>query len=116
MQEQEASDQIHNDETIHYIAWQPGLGTVNGMSFEVATTGDVVTDQFYTILFDSTFLEAPVFLADMQTTDGKDIAALRWQNRDPYGIEVKIEEEKSRDAETAHTTETVGYMAFSVEN
>jgi hypothetical protein len=76
----------------------------------------VVTDQFSPISFGLTFPEAPRFLADMQTTDGKDTAAVRWQNRDPDGIEVKIDEEKSRNAETAHTTEVVGYMAFSVEN
>jgi hypothetical protein len=116
MQEQEANAQHHYDETIHYIAWEPGLGTVNGLCFEVATTGDVVTDQFSPISFGLTFPEAPRFLADMQTTDGKDTAAVRWQNRDPDGIEVKIDEEKSRNAETAHTTEVVGYMAFSVEN
>jgi hypothetical protein len=39
---------------------------------------------------------------------------VRWQNRDPYGIEVKIEEEKSFDDETTHTTEVVGYMVFSL--
>jgi len=116
MQEQEANVQSHNDETIHYIAWQPGFGTVNGLSFEVATTGDVVTDQFSPILFDSPFLQGPRFLADMQTTNGIDTAAVRWQNRDPDGIEVKIEEEKSLNVETAHITEVIGYMAFSVEN
>jgi hypothetical protein len=52
----------------------------------------------------------------MQTTDDEDPAAVRWQNRDLYGVEVKVEEEQSRDGETRHTTEVVGYMAFSVEN
>ena len=115
MQQQERADQEHSTETIYYIAWQPGLGTVNGLlSFEVATTADEVTDQFYPISFSGTFLEAPMFLADMQTTDGKDTAAVRWQNRDANGVEVKIEEEQSRNQETAHTTEVVGYMAFTV--
>jgi hypothetical protein len=49
----------------------------------------------------------------MQTADGGDASAVRWQNRDQYGIEVKIEEEQSKDSETNHTTEAVGYMAFS---
>jgi hypothetical protein len=115
MQEQEANVQSHAVETIHYIAWEPGLGTVNGLSFEVATTDNAVTHQFSLISFDATFAEAPRFFADMQTTNGTDPAAVRWQNRDLYGIEVKIEEEKSLDEETNHITEVVGYMAFSAE-
>ena len=114
MQEQGANVQRHGVETINYIAWEPGLGTANGLSFEVGTTGNVVTDQFYPISFSSTFQQAPRFLADMQTTNGEDTAAMRWQNRDPYEIEVKIEEDQSFDQETDHITEVVGYMAFSL--
>jgi hypothetical protein len=51
MQKQERNVQEHGTETIYYIAWQPGLGAVNGVSFEVDTTGDEVTDQFYPIWF-----------------------------------------------------------------
>ena len=117
MQEQEANvEQSHNVETIHYIAWEPAMGTVNDLSFEVATTGDEVTDQLYPISFSTTFLEGPRFFADMQTTDGTDTAAMRWQNKNPYGIEVKIEEETSFDSETTHVTEVVGYMAFSASS
>lgn len=115
MQEQERNDQSHSVETIHYIAWEPGSGTVNGLYFEVATTGNVVTEQFYRISFGSMITEEPRFLADMQTTNGVDPAVVRWQNRDPYGIEVKIEEERSLDSETTHAAEVVGYMAFSGE-
>jgi subtilisin family serine protease len=115
MQKQERNVQEHGTETIYYIAWQPGIGTVNGVSFEVDTTGDEVTDQFYPIWFSGTFLEAPMFLADLQTTNGNDNAAVRWQNRDTDGVEVKIDEEKSRDGETRHKNEVVGYMVFSVE-
>jgi low affinity Fe/Cu permease len=56
-----------------------------------------------------------MFLADLQTTNGNDNAAVRWQNRDTDGVEVKIDEEKSRDGETRHKNEVVGYMVFSVE-
>jgi len=51
----------------------------------------------------------------MQTTDGTDTAALRWQSRDLFGVEVKAEEERSLDSETGHTTEVVGYVVFSVD-
>jgi hypothetical protein len=116
MQEQDANVQSHSVETIHYIAWEPGSGTVNGLSFEVATTGNAITHQFQWITFGSAFTEAPSFLTDMQTTNGGDASAVRWYDRNPYGIKVKIEEEKSFDSETNHCTEVVGYMAFSASS
>jgi hypothetical protein len=116
MQEQEANVQSHGYEAIHYIAWEPGSGTVNGLEFEVATTGDTITHEFSQIVFGDPFREDPKFLADMQTTDGADPAAVRWDERNPDTIKVRIDEEASSDSETNHTTEVVGYMSFSVEN
>jgi hypothetical protein len=52
----------------------------------------------------------------MQTTDGGNTAAVRWQNKQATGVEVKVEEEQSRDTETNHTTEVIGYMVFGAQN
>lgn len=52
----------------------------------------------------------------MQTTDGGNTAAVRWQKKQATGIEVKGEEEQSRDVETNHTTEVIGYMVFEAQN
>jgi len=39
---------------------------------------------------------------------------LHWQNKDFYGIDIKITEEQSRDSETNHNkNEVVGYMVFA---
>ena len=113
MQEQELNSQSHTTETISYIAWEPSSGTVGDLTFEVEKTDDVITDDWQTIVYNETFMNPPVFLADMQTTDGKDTANLRWQDKDFYGIDVKIAEEQSLDSETDHTTEVVGYMVFA---
>lgn len=113
MQEQELNSQSHDTETISYIAWEPSSGTVGDMTFEVEKTDDVITDELQTIVYNETFINPPVFLADMQTTDGGDTANLRRQNKDFYGIDIKIAEEQSLDSETYHTTEVVGYMVFS---
>ena len=40
-------------------------------------------------------------------------ANLRRQNKDLYGIDIKITEEQSSDSEMDHTTEVVGYMVFA---
>ena len=113
MQEQELNRQIHTIETISYIAWEPSSGTVGNLKFEVDKTDNVITHNLQTIVYNETFMAIPVFLADMQTTNGKDTANLRWQNKDFYGIDIKITEEQSRNSEIRHTTEVVGYMVFA---
>jgi hypothetical protein len=67
------------------------------------------------ISFNQTFINSPVFISDMQTINGSDPANVRWENKDAQGVYVKICEEQSRDSETFHTAETVGFMAFSVQ-
>jgi len=115
MQEQESNSQIHTTETISYIAWEPSSGTVGKLTFEVNKTDDVITHNWQTIVYNETFIATPVFLADMQTTDGRNTANLRWQNKDFYGIDIKITEEQSRDSEIKHTTEVVGYMTLLIK-
>ena len=115
MQEQESNRRIHATETIAYIAWEPSSGIIDDdLMFEVNRTEDVITHEFQTIVYNEALMNPTMFLADMQTTDGKDTANLRWQNKDFYGIDVKIAEEQSRNAETKHTSEVVGYMVFSL--
>ena len=113
MQEQELNEQTHATETISYIAWEPSSGTMGDMSFEVGKTDAVFTHDWQTIVYNETFTNPPVFLADMQTINGGDVSNLRWQNKDIYGVEVKVAEEESLDNETNHTSEAVGYMVFS---
>ncbi len=114
MQEQELNAQSHATETVSYVAWEPSLGTVDGLTFEIGKTEDVVRHRFHTIQFGQAFMTNPMFLADMQTADSSDTANVRWQNKDAYSVEVKIHEEQSRNKETNHTTEVVGYMVFSL--
>ena len=66
-----------------------------------------MTDLWQRIPFNESFIDSPVFLADMRTTVGQDTAALRWQNKDLFEVEVKFDEEQSLDNETDHTTEVV---------
>ena len=114
LQEQEKNKYRHYAyETIGYIAWEPSSGTVNGMDYIVDSTFDEVTHDFMNIPFYPVFDSFPLFVADMQTADGGDTANVRWQNKTGEGVEVQIDEEQSRDSETNHITEVVGYMAFS---
>ena len=84
-----AGDDAHTTERIGYIATEPTAGT----GFEVGRTPDAVTDDDYRIGF-----------------DGPDTAGLRYRNLGRSSVDVFVEEERSRDGETNHTTETVGYL------
>jgi hypothetical protein len=113
MQEQEANLEAHLMEDVHYVAWEPSAGMVDGIAFEVGRTGNAVTHDFYSIQFQELFLDIPIFLADMQTVDGGDTANLRWANKDLLGVDVKVAEEQSSNTETGHTSEEVGYILLS---
>ncbi len=112
LQEQEASDQSHAQEGMSYIAWEPSAGELNGVSYEVGRTENVVTDLPEYISFEGLFNSTPACLADMQTKNGADTATVRYTFKDEYGIELAIAEEASRDEETFHVSEIVGFMAF----
>ena len=114
LQEEESHKTAHYSyETVNYIAWEPSSGEVDGMNYIVDSTFDEVTHNFYQISFYPVFDAAPVFVADMQTTDGGNTANVRWQNKTGEGIEVQIDEEQSNDTEVIHTTEIIGYMCFA---
>ena len=115
LQEQERNAQQHLPEGVDYIAWEPSFGVVNDLRYEVGLTDARVSDQPYTLLYKGVFDQAPLFLADMQTTLGGDTANLRWNNRTEVGLEVWVSEEQSRDSETGHVPEAVGYLVVYVE-
>ncbi len=113
MQEEEANQRVHATETIAYIAWKPSSGTVEGLDFQVGKTASIVTDKFYTLVYPKATATLPMFLADMQTTNGGDTANLRWQNKSQSSVQVKVAEEQSKGSETTHGKEVVGYILLT---
>ena len=111
MQEQEGNTQSHAAETICYLAWEPSSGSVNGLPLETSRTQDAVTQVHETVAFRQSFTHPPVFISGMQTTEDNDTATVRCRNLDRFHLDVRIEEERSGDNETVHTTEVVGYVA-----
>ncbi|MBW2645062.1 MAG: cadherin-like domain-containing protein [Deltaproteobacteria bacterium] len=116
MQEQESNAQKHKIETISYIAWEPSSGTLGDLTFEVHRVDDVVDSRWKPVVFQRTFTKPPLFLADIQTTEGIETATLRYQKKDAGKVEVKIEEEQSKDKEMDHTIEVLGYVVFAFED
>ena len=113
MQEQELGDQIHAIESIAYIAWEPSKGNISGRSYEVVRTGNIVDHNLYTIQFLKNFANQPIFLADLQTSNGVDPANIRWKNKSTNSITLQVDEEESKDTEIDHATEMIGYIVFS---
>jgi len=111
--EQEKNTNKHINETINYLAWEPGEGSLGSLQYRVAATANVVTQAWYAVASPSPYSAAPLLLADMQTTVNTDTSALRMQKLSATGFEVKVEEEQSKDTEVAHPAEAIGYIALS---
>ena len=113
LSEQEINKFAHADETVGYIAWTPGTGRVGQFTYEAGNTPDSVTHLWHRILLTTQFTESPLFFADMQSYDSGENSTVRHQFLPPASVLVSIEEEESKDSETAHATETVGYLVFN---
>ncbi|NVZ11128.1 hypothetical protein HW932_17880 [Allochromatium humboldtianum] len=116
MREQEANAQVHAAERIDYIAWQASSGTVAGLRFEVGRTGKAVSHARYKLAAKTDFWQAPVFVGDLQTTLDGDTNSLRWRSTGLSAREIWVQEEQSRDKETAHAKEVLGYIFADVES
>lgn len=108
-------NELSSSETFSYIAWEPSSGITNGVAFEVNRTPNTVGHSFYPIDYQQNFAELPIFLADIQTTNNKATANLRWRNKELLSVEIKVDKEKSHDVnETGQATESVGYALFGI--
>jgi len=114
LQEQELNRGQHAHEQVAYIAWTPSVGEVDGLLFEAAKASTDINHRFQSLAFSSSFMHTPAFIADMQTTAGGDTANLRIQHAKPQSIELQVDEEQSRDEETQHAREAIGYLTFGV--
>ncbi|MEL6236229.1 MAG: Ig-like domain-containing protein, partial [Pseudomonadota bacterium] len=103
LQEEEAADAQHATEEISWIAVE------NRSSLAFSHAGTFDTDETWAKVKTGAPTPTEVFLADMQTMNGTDTAALRYQER-PNGRVVAVQEERSRDTELNHALETVGYL------
>jgi hypothetical protein len=114
MQEQLKNIPIQAQETMAYIAWTPSAGTLNGdLVFEVRTIPDAMTQQWNTLRFIENFTAIPVLLTDLQTTHGSVPESLIWENKDFFGVDVKVAAARSTARIMPQTTEVIGYMAFA---
>ena len=112
LQEQEANGHGHAVESVAYLAWEPSNGKIGDLRFLVAKTANEVSSSYSNIMFPQPFAATPVFLGDMQTTNGTDPADIRQNHLDRFAVDVMIDEEQSLTEEVNHINEIVGYMVF----
>ena len=113
--EQEKNTNTHANELVHYVAWEPGKGTLGSLQYEIGTVGTRVTNKWFKKTYQKSYTQPPLVLAAMQTTNNTDTSALRLINA-ASSFQVKVEEEKSLDTEVTHPYESVSYMAFDQVN
>ena len=104
---------VHGTERVSFIACEPFSGNLNGITIEIGTTGNQVNHDFFDLTYTETFAKVPYFLADMQTTNEKDTANIRYRNKNLYGVEIQISEEQSQNRDVQHENENVGYFIIS---
>lgn len=119
----------HGNDDIHWIAVErtgpgpvrlvdrSGLLPVPGlqMPIQVGVTDDVVTNDLQPYITLNGMTALPYVAHDMQTLDGRDSSALRFDDDawSQNSFEVFVEEEESRDDEVGHTDEVVGFLAVA---
>jgi hypothetical protein len=106
IQERESADRVHGDETVDWIAVSEG----NFDAFAAGTTENLVTHLDFEFDLGRMPDGTSAVLLDMQTTDGGDTATIRYRDITDGVARVFIEEETSREAETSHTSEVVGWI------
>ena len=120
LQEEEALGK-HRPEVVGYMAFSQGNGTLesdapyeNGTiqtAYEVVLTEEVVNREWYDLEFKKEYYY-PAFLASIQSYNGPNTANLRYKYLGYDGVSVKIQEERSKDDETYHRKESVGYIVL----
>ena len=102
----------HGTESVGWMALSAGKGDWNGLAYQAGYTGDRMTDRWSSLSFDTSFSKAPQLLASIASFDGSDPVGLRYQSLSKAGVQMMLEEDASRDKETRHTTEDVGFLAL----
>ena len=116
----EDSDFNREDETIGFIVFEAGHGTIGGVEFEAFVGPDtikgVTNSPPYTYNFDTTFGSAPqVAVTTMAGMDGGNGGWAYVHGSTlatTTSLYLSIDEDQIGDSERNHTTEQVGYVVF----
>jgi hypothetical protein len=107
-------DGDHGDETVGWVAFEPGTSPFAQPS-EVGQTGTTVADSEWTSQsFDANFSDAPVVVASTLTEEGtQDVKIDEARSVTADGVDVRYCELQSGDTCDTHNAENVGWLAVS---
>jgi hypothetical protein len=116
----EDSDVTRADETVGFIVFEAGSGTIGGVQFEAALGADSVkgisNSPPYNYAFNNAFASAPlVAVTTMAAMDGNNGGWAMTHGPDQTTattLRLVIDEGQTRDEERKHTHEQVGYVVF----
>ena len=109
-EQEEGSSEIA--ETVHYIAWEAGIGSQDAMLYEVVPEAVTVDDEWRSVDMQRLYMQAPYVWAAMQSKKNLDPATVRFGSSSRLSFMAKIEEEQSADSEITHPGELLGYLAI----
>jgi hypothetical protein len=90
----------HGQETVGWMAFETGHGSIGNLQYEAGNTPGDVTEQVYTVNYARAFSTTPKFYASIATTAGQDSSQLRQAGRQsPAAQSFVIEEEECSDDE-----------------
>lgn len=114
LQEEEAANQTHAGETVHYAAVEKGSGRIVTSQFvvEAGSSGANVTNAFKTVNF-ARKLADPFVLGEAQTLNEADPIVVRQRNLGPTKVDLRVQEETSANSEITHAAENVAYLVVS---
>ena len=108
------------DETVGYIVFEAGNGTLGGVNYEIALGADTIEGTpvgARTYTFAQPFAQPPVVAVVSQSgMDGADGSWASLFGGSPLranGMDLAVSEDQVKDSERNHTTEQVGYAVFA---
>ncbi len=116
LSEQESDRQGHTRETVAFVAINRGRHVIDG-GRDANTrvwSGRVsrVTDRWKRIDFPRRFGIPPAVFAKAQSSNGADTFDIRYRALSDRRVDMRLQEEQSKDRETRHTNEVLGILAL----
>ena len=116
LEQEELINSQHGLETVGYVAMEPSAGAWSQVAYEVQTTDAIFTHTFTDLNFAQAYSDTPSFVASLTSYNDDDNAHLRFRNRRSGSVQLKVEEDTTRDSTWTHfNAERVSYFAFGGE-
>lgn len=112
LKEQESSIGLHAAEKVTWLAMETGQAANTNFGIEAGLIPSV-SSAINNTSFNLGFSAPPAVMVTMQTTNNEETANPRLQNLSSSGIEVFLDEDNSKDAETTHPGEGLAYLAVT---